>query len=682
VDCRGTGREVCARYRNLSRRSYDILWQVDRTHATCWTFGPSVLGFFHLPYFAGRPNGTLQPAAGIEFGTTTDFLPAREGIPHLFQGRNHRESPHSRGAHGTGTAAPRRYSRMPPLANPDISAVPLVAAPGECVAVSRSRRVARVQSRASHAMVLSGCLVLILAVQVYSRAYLAEPGSYSDDVSHLMNGLVLRDYLTTGLGHDPMAFAEGYYASYPKIAPLMWPPLFHVALGVFLLPGWPAGAAALVFVGLIATWLGWRLNTIARTLCGGTGLWLVPILVLTTPMVAALFSVVMLDIAIAALSLEACYWLARYWRSESTKHAALFGLFVAFACLTKGNGVALVLAPAALIAVTGRFDMLRRPGLYWAALIVATLALPLLAMSARNDAAIGDFGFINATEMLRRVTFYSTHLWRQLGPAVLTFAAFGVIATLRRRRDQDNGAVLAAALLAVLMASAAFHILMPVKAAVTRYLTVAIGPIVVFAFLGAWDAARRVYPVYWRTAAFGFLTVLIVVATLAARPGVRIAHPLGYRGVVAAMANAGELPGRRVLIVGDEIGEGAFVAEAAMAHLTTPPTIVRGSKFLASDTWNGHNFRMTYSSPDDLYRDLRAYRIEYVVIDHSEQSLRLAYFDQVRVLTVDRLEAVRSGLSDGSAARQIVVFRVPLEPAAGAPPPLPTRPTFGRASSR
>jgi hypothetical protein len=388
----------------------------------------------------------------------------------------------------------------------------------------------------------------------------------------------------------------------------------------------------------------------------------------------------MLDIAIAALSLEACHWLARYWRSGASRHAALFGLFVAFACLTKGNGIALVLAPAALIAITGRFDMLRRPGLYWAALIVVALAGPLVLISARNDAAIGDFGFISVAEMFRRVAFYSTHLWRQLGPAVLTFAVFGVIATLRRRRDRDIGAVLAAALLAILMASAAFHILMPVKAAVTRYLTVAIGPVVAFALFGAWDAARRVYPVYWRTPAFGLLAALIVVATLAGRPAVRIVKPLGYRSVVAAMTAAGELPGRRVLIVGDEVGEGAFVAEAAVSEFGKPPTIVRGSKFLATDNWNGHNFRMTYSSPEALYKDLHAYGIEYVVIDQSEPSVRLAYFEQVKALTVDRLEPVRSDVSDGSAVRPIAVFRVPLEPAA-AVLPLQIRPTFGRAKS-
>ena len=528
-------------------------------------------------------------------------------------------------------------------------------------------------------MVLSGCLILILAVQVYSQAYLTEPGGYFDDVSHLMNGMVLRDYLTTALGQDPMAFAESYYSSYPKIAPLMWPPLFHVALGVFLLPGWPADAGALVFVALIAAWLGWRLHTVARTLGVAAGLWLIPLLVLTTPIVAALFSTVMLDIAIAALSLESTYWLARYWRSGATKHALLFGLFVAFACLTKGNGVALVLMPPALIALTGRFDMLRRPGLYWAALVVITLGAPLLAISAVKDAAIGDFGFIEGSEVFRRVAFYSTHLWHQLGPAVLTFAAFGIVATVRRRRDSDAAAVLSAAVLAVLIASATFHLLMPVHVAASRYLTTAIGPMVVLAFLGAWDAARRVYPVYWRASAFGFLVTLLVVATVAFRPSVRVSQPVGYRDVVAAMVTTGELPGRRVLIVGDVVAEGAFVAEAALAGMASPPTIVRGSKFLASDNWNGQNFQMLYRSPEDVYRDLLAYRIEFVVIDQSERSMRLPYFDQVKALTGTQLKAVQPGLPDTPTTRPIGVFQVPLAPASGAAPPLPLRPTHGRA---
>src|SRR6476659_9278811 len=118
------------------------------------------------------------------------------------------------------------------------------------------------------------CLAIVLAIQILTGWYRVERGIYSDDAAHFMNGLVVRDYLRTGVGENPMTFAENYYLHYPKIAPLMWPPLFHVALGVFLLPGWPAGSAALVLEALVTAWLAWRLHHMVRLLAGSLAGWL------------------------------------------------------------------------------------------------------------------------------------------------------------------------------------------------------------------------------------------------------------------------------------------------------------------------------------------------------------------------------------------------------------------------
>jgi 4-amino-4-deoxy-L-arabinose transferase-like glycosyltransferase len=124
-----------------------------------------------------------------------------------------------------------------------------------------------------------------------------------------MNGLVLRDYVREGLAQSPVAFARDYYLHYPKIAPFMWPPLFHVALGLFLLPGWPAGPASLVFVALVGAWLAWRLHYIVKLLAGSLAAWLAVVLLVTTPIVQAMSDVVMLDIAVAAFAFEAAVWL-------------------------------------------------------------------------------------------------------------------------------------------------------------------------------------------------------------------------------------------------------------------------------------------------------------------------------------------------------------------------------------
>jgi len=75
----------------------------------------------------------------------------------------------------------------------------------------------------------------------------------------------------------------------------MWPPLFQVVLGLWLAPGWPAGLAALLLVGLATAWTTWRLRQIVRLLAGPTSALVAVAAFLTTPLVMEFSSVVMLD---------------------------------------------------------------------------------------------------------------------------------------------------------------------------------------------------------------------------------------------------------------------------------------------------------------------------------------------------------------------------------------------------
>ena len=73
-----------------------------------------------------------------------------------------------------------------------------------------------------------------------------------------VTGVCLLDYCKNAFGTNPVAFAESYYAHYPKVAFGHWPPVFYVLealwFGVFgattlsamLLVGSIAAAASLV----------------------------------------------------------------------------------------------------------------------------------------------------------------------------------------------------------------------------------------------------------------------------------------------------------------------------------------------------------------------------------------------------------------------------------------------------
>jgi hypothetical protein len=521
-----------------------------------------------------------------------------------------------------------------------------------------------VVARAS--LVFAAWLALVMLVQYRSGAYRIEAGVYSDDAAHLMNGLVIRDYLRTAIGQDPVAFAENYYLSYPKIAPLMWPPLFHVVLGILMLAGVSPGVTALLLVAALAAWLLWRLQTIVEQIAGTIPAVLASALTLSTPLVVALSSVVMLDIAIAAIGLEAVYWLARYAESGLRRHAVVFGVLAACACLTKGNGVAVVLTPLFFVLLTGRFDLFLSRGLYLAAAIVLVCAVPILAVSARFDAAIGDFGPVTPVIVLQRVEFYSAHVWKQFGPVLLTLSAIGLVLAIvwsrgRRGNVPTNGLV--EAVLSLVIAGIVFHLFVPHRVAVTRYLTLVLAPLIGLASLAAW---RIINPLSGRSLRYStslFAASAVAIAVSISRPAPQQRTPMGYRHVISEFASRGELSGARLLVVADEFGEGAFVTEAAVLGLQPAPMMIRGSKLLASDDWGGRFFKLRYPTAAALMKDLEDLHISYVLVDRSPSVALPPYADQIAELAVSspsRLALARNFPADETQgrARSLTVYRV------------------------
>jgi len=509
------------------------------------------------------------------------------------------------------------------------------------------------------------CLCTILILQIWNGAYQLEKGQYSDDASHFMNGMVLRDYLQSAIGENPIRFAESYYMHYPKIAPLMWPPLFHVGLGVFLLPGWAAGPASLVFVALLGAWLAWRLHRIVAAMAGGVAAWLAVILLLATPLVQEMAGVVMLDLALAAIALEAAYWLAQYAGSGARKHAVWFGAFAAAACLTKGNGIAVVLMPAVFIVMARRFDLLRRSGLYIAAAIVIAFAVPFLMISTRLDAAIGDFGPLTATLLADRIRLFATILWTQMGPLVLVPAAAVSAMALQRHAGSDKThPPYPAVLLALTGGAILFHLFSPHQLTLTRYFTMAIAPVAGLAAIGIARMAERARQLEFTTAARTVAVAALVVVVPAGRPAATIKHPLGYREAVRSLTASQHLAAERVLIVSDEIGEGAFVTEMATLELAPAPTIIRGSKLLASDDWSGHHFQLRYASAAALLADLESLHIGYVVLDQTPRLSRRPYFDQVQTLAdteskrFQQVYASAGNEQPGKSRRRLAVYRL------------------------
>ena len=474
-----------------------------------------------------------------------------------------------------------------------------------------------------------------------------------------MNGLVLRDYLRDGLGENPITFAERYYVSYPKIAIGMWPPLFHTVLGLFMLGSWAPQTAALALLALVNAWAAWRLYRIVTIFeTRFVGLLIAATFVLATANMG-LTTAIMLDLPVAALALEATFWLAVFFVTGSGRHATLFGVFTALCCLTKGNGLAMILVPIFLIVLTRRYSFLRQPGLYLAAAIVLLFAGPFVALSFRLDAAIGDFGWLSASDAFGRTAFYSSHLWTQLGAPVILLAAIGTIASARRQPacGPTLDPAIKIALAALVLAALAFHILNPHMSIASRYVSLAVAPLLGLVPVGASGVSGMIRRQDLRRPTQLALVTIAAVVSVVLAPAAEKRAPIGARQTVDFLDTHGGLSDLAVLVISDERGEGAMVSEVAQRHPVPAATVMRGTKLVASDDWAGHHFKMLYSSPGDLLRRLEDLHVRYLVMDYSPAAAAIPFWGQVDEMIKnngDRLEQVYAT----TTARRLVTYRL------------------------
>lgn len=218
--------------------------------------------------------------------------------------------------------------------------------------------------------ILAGCL------QWKAGAFAAEFGSHPDEAAHYVTGLMIRDYVVTGHFAHPWAYAQYYYAHYPKLALGMWPPLFHLTEALWTLVLSPSKVSVLLLEALIAAALAASVYWVLRRQYPATAAFAGGTLFVLLPLVRNSTQAVMADGLVALLAFWAMIFMVAYLERERTRDAVFFGAFAALSMTTKANGVALVLLPVIAVLITRRFCLLRRSGLYYAAAIILGFGAP------------------------------------------------------------------------------------------------------------------------------------------------------------------------------------------------------------------------------------------------------------------------------------------------------------------
>lgn len=407
-----------------------------------------------------------------------------------------------------------------------------------------------------------------------------------DEGGHYVNALFLGDWIRAGFP-APMAFAQDYYAHFPRLSIGHWPPGWYLIEAPWFAVFRPSPLGALMLAAFVAglpagaiVWAFARLRRLRLGLVLGLGYVLLP-LVVDGARYLLLDQPVTLVVALAAIAWARASDRPGWWRFLT------FAVLAAAAPLVKGNGALIALVPAIDILLTGRWRLLGHPALWVAALVAAALVAPWYWLSFGISA--GGFNYAPGLAYAGlAISANATAVWANLGIGGLALAAVGAASAFRPvPADEARIARLA---LAVVLATLIFQSAVP-AAIEPRYVTPLLPWLVVLAGLGLMAFARAGRE--WRTAG-GALAWLALVPAVWALWTLPPKPDIGAPALAREMARDGGL----WLVDARAGGEGALIAAAAHADGERRQLwVARASQWLSTSDFMGRDYKLVAADP-------------------------------------------------------------------------------------
>ena len=468
------------------------------------------------------------------------------------------------------------------------------------------------------ASALSALLIFggVAFFQFSQRADQSNLAGYPDESAHFVTGVCLLDYCKTAFGTNPVAFAESYYARYPKVSFGHWPPLFYVlealwyrvlgvtTLNAVLLSGCITAAAALILLirlrRLHGSWIAW--------LAVSAFLWLPVVrrstLLLMSDMLASLFML----LAVLAFCDAWTLGTRRYWIKS--------GVWTVLAILTKESALTLLVFALIALPLLGGKSLFVRRQLYRIAIgFGLVIGVTLFVYAATGVLHSRDYPQAAVTML---------DFWQRL-PLVGMFAGgasmamfliggYGAVEVLVLRKFPASTSQVMHARIALIWLVATVISQLAARTLVEdRYFLSAYFPL---ATLFAQGLHSVEYAANWISGqrAAGFLAaagcaVLSIVSTPASKLYDR---RTGYAEIAAAIPSDPQMPA--ILVSSDAVGEGSFVAERLIRDKERDGLVLRAGKMLSNSDVLGER-KLLMKSAEQVREFLNTTPVHFVVLD-------------------------------------------------------------------
>lgn len=478
-----------------------------------------------------------------------------------------------------------------------------------------------VSSRAGKAIQLAGGVLffwlLTFLLQYLGNAYGSDLNVESDDPAHYVTGLMVHDYLTHGCPWPPRAFAENFYAHYPKVAIGHWPPFFYLLEAFWMLLWGDSIHADLVLMALLsavyATTLFWAAQREFHSFWVGLG----TALLLPLIHVMQLFDgTIMSDTTVSLLAFGAVLAWAEFLGKGQTRSIVVFAILATLSILTKGNGYALALLPPVSIVLARNFKVLRDWRLWGAGLFISACTIPWTWFTRDLIGSTMEYR-LTPLFVVNAVWFYIAQLFEQTSIGVSICSVVGlaaVILSIVRRQASAFWVSLVAWIFSFFL----FHSLVPAGIE-HRYLIMILPAWLLLMTKGVSIIIEQIrtpqIAIKWRA-----LSAALIVGVAFAGTSFSIPKraPSIYRDLAKTIATSKDYARRVVLVSSEGDGEGEFISQLVQWDTPRPKHVVlRASRMLANSDWLGRNYRLRFNSSADLIAALKSIPVGLLVIDRT-----------------------------------------------------------------
>jgi len=249
-----------------------------------------------------------------------------------------------------------------------------------------------------------------------------------DEAQHAVTGLFVADALHDLPLRHPVQYAYRYYAQYPAVAILHWPPLFYLFEGLSFMLFGPSVVSARITVIAFAVLLLYQWFLLVEELQDAYTAGICTAVLGLLPTMLVFEKTIMLEIPSLALSVGVIRYWIQYLEEGRRRSLYLFGLWLVAALLCKQTTVYLLLFCLLSVLATKKWDRVFRRDLYFVAGMVAVLAGPFLVMMLllQGNAVANDLSS-HRMSGIERVTYYARTLPATFSIALLVLAGLGLL---------------------------------------------------------------------------------------------------------------------------------------------------------------------------------------------------------------------------------------------------------------